>query len=82
MEPGLLERQLALVERQIARGEQHASIRRNILTYLDATGLSSSQTAEFARDLFRVTEKDLRTRHAERKRLKAQLRRQSRLASR
>jgi hypothetical protein len=77
MEPDLLERQLALVERQIARGEQHATIRRDVLTYLEAAGLGSSETAEFARDLLRTTENNLRARIAERKRLRAQLQRQS-----
>jgi len=81
MEPDLLQRQLALVETP-DRGEQHASIRRDVLTYLEGVGLGASETAEFARDLLRLTEDNLRARMAERKWLQAQLRRQSRLPPR
>ena len=75
MEPDLLERQLALVERQIARAEQHVAIRRDIITYLEAVGRGRSETAEFARDVLRFTENNLRARMAERKRFQRQLHR-------
>ena len=71
----LLEQQLARVERQITKGELHATLQRDILSRLEAEGLGASETAEIARDLLCLTEHRLRAHTAERKRLQAQLRR-------
>ena len=69
----MLERRLALVERQIESGEQHAAMRRDSIDCLEAAGRGASETAERIRDHLRWTENNLRARIAERKWLRAQL---------
>jgi hypothetical protein len=75
MERDVVERRLALVERQITQGEQHAAIRRSNLAGLEAAGRGASETADIIRDLLYWNERNLQTRIAERKWLWAQLRR-------
>lgn len=75
MERDLLERRLALVERQITQAEHHAAIRRSNLAGLEGAGRGASETADIIRDLLEWTERNLRTRIAERRWLRARLRR-------
>ena len=75
MDTDLLEHRLLLVERQIVDGEQHITLRRDILTRLEQDGLSASETASDARDNLQWRENRLRTHTVERRRLQAQLRR-------
>ena len=75
MEPDLLERRLALVERQIGQEEQHAAMRRDCLAGLETAGRGTSDIAGEIRDHLHWTENKLRMHRAEREWLLGQLRR-------
>jgi hypothetical protein len=69
----LAKRHLAVAERQVEESRERIARQRLQITELESSGRASSLTAQMARGLLKVMQKELTTQLAERDRLRHQL---------